>query len=122
MSHAIKISLRYDNDSAPGYRTTAETLRIAYWDWAETPALPEAVTLEMVTVNGPNGSITMENPFHSYSFQNFPFNTTSMKHGTLAMQKHTTRCPTADLAQNVTAVQVGLEAANLKAQVVGKDR
>lgn len=110
----------YSDDDAPAYRTTAETLRIAYWDWAQTPALPEVVTLETVTVNGPQGSLTVRNPFHSYYFHTYPFNSPYMRHGQLSTQSHTTRCPSADMSENSTAVNVGLAAASLKAQVVSK--
>lgn len=118
VSHALNISMRYRGEKAPLYRTTAESLRVAYWDWAKAPTLPEAVTLETVTVNSPNGSVTMRNPFHSYYFQKYPFVLPHMNSGVLAMQNHTTRCPTMGLMDNVTAVNNGLATSNLKAQVV----
>lgn len=111
--------MRYSDVEAPTYRTAAKTLRVAYWDWAQTPALPEAISLETVTVNGPHGSLTMRNPLYSYYFNTFPFKSTYMRHGKLSAQNHTTRCPTADMMQNTTAVNVGLGTSNLKAQVVG---
>lgn len=110
--------MRYSDADAPAYRTTAETLRVAYWDWAQTPVLPEALTLETVTVKSPNGSITMRNPLHSYHFHTFPFSSAYMRHGVFSAQNHTTRCPTANTAENATAVNSGLATANLKAQVV----
>lgn len=119
VSHALNISMQYHGDEAPLYRTTAESLRAVYWDWAKTPSLPEAVTLETVTVNSPNGSVTIRNPFHSYYFQEYPFAFPHMNSGTLSTQKHTTRCPTMDLMDNITTVNDGLLISNLKGQVVG---
>lgn len=110
--------MRYNDDDAPKYRMAAESLRVAYWDWAHTPILPKVVTLETVTVNGPAGTMTIRNPLHKYYFQNFPFTDPYMTSGILAMQNHTTRCPTADLVDNVTEVNNGLAASNLKEQVV----
>lgn len=119
MSHALNISLRYTGDNASIYRTAAESLRVAYWDWGTSPRLPEAVTLEVVTVNGPTGLITIRNPLHHYEFQNFPFTIEYMDAGVLSTQNHTSRCPTANMVDNVTLVNERLsESGDLRQQVV----
>lgn len=116
----MNISRRYSDYDAPAYRTAAEVMRVAYWDWAKGPTLPEAATVETVSVNSPSGPTTMPNPFHRYHFQKFPFASPHMSSGKLSAQNHTTRCPTKDLADNVTAVNEGLAmSGNLKSQVVG---
>jgi tyrosinase len=55
------------------YASVASDFRIPYWDWAAAPpegqsVLPDAVTAPTVTVNGPNGTATIDNPLFSYKF------------------------------------------------------
>lgn len=92
---------------------------MAYWDWAQNATLPDAVTVETVSVNGPAGVLMMRNPFHRYYFQNLPFSDPYMNSGPLSSQNYTTRCPTANLVDNATAVNEGLATSgNLRDQVV----
>lgn len=118
MSHAIQISQRYTGDQAPAYRAAAESLRVAYWDWAANSTLPEIITHEWVDVNGPTGPATVKNPLHSYWFQNYPFTMQYMNAGTLSKQSRTTRCPDKDIDDDVAQVNAGLASSEFKAQVV----
>lgn len=118
VSHAIRISQRYTGDQAPAYRAAAESLRVAYWDWAANSTLPDIITHDSIKVNGPSGPINIQNPLHSYWFQNYPFNIQYMNAGVLSRQSRTTRCPTKNLDDDVAKVNAGLAASEFKAQVV----
>ena len=78
----------------------ASTMRFPYWDWAAIPpngdpTLPTEVKNLTVTVNGPNGQVTINNPLYRYDFQdnsqlgNPPYDTT---------WNHTYRYPTSNQA------------------------
>lgn len=118
MSHAIQISQKYTGDKAPEYRAAAESLRVAYWDWAANSSLPEIITRERINVNGPTGPVTVKNPLHSYWFQNYPFTIQYMNGGVLSKQSRSTRCPNRDIVDNVAQVNAGLASSAFKAQVV----
>lgn len=115
----MNISKLYTGDNATEYRTAADSLRAAYWDWAADATLPEAVTVQNVKVNSPGGPMIMSNPFHRYYFQNFPFTIKYMDAGVLSAQHHTTRCPNGNLVDDLAAVDQGLSAyGSLMDQVV----
>lgn len=118
MSHAIQISQRYAGVEAPAYRAAAESLRVAYWDWAANSSLPEIITHERIRVNGPSGPVTVKNPLHSYWFQNYPFTIQYMNGGVLSKQSRSTRCPTKNIDDDVAKVNAGLAFSEFKAQVV----
>lgn len=118
VSHALNISARYTGEDEHAYRTAAETLRVAYWDWASDATLPDVVTLDTLTVNSPTGTMTIKNPFQTYHFQNFPFSIQYMDAGILSTTNHTSRCPDAAGVDDVAAVNAGLEASAFKSQVV----
>lgn len=119
VSHAVSIAKLYKGHNATTYQKAADSLRAAYWDWAVNSTLPEVVTVQYVKVNGPGGPLTMTNPFHRYYFQNYPFFINYMDSGVLSLQQHTTRCPNANLVDNVATVDQGLTAyGSLMDQVV----
>lgn len=117
VSHALSISARYTGEDELAYRNAAETLRVAYWDWASDATLPDVVTLDTLAVNSPTGPITIENPFQKYYFQNFPFAIQYMDAGILSTTNHTSRCPDAAGVDDVAAVNAGLESSAFKSQV-----
>ncbi|KAL1871633.1 hypothetical protein Daus18300_004633 [Diaporthe australafricana] len=104
-------------DKGPTYRAAADSLRVAYWDWAVDSSIPVVMTLENLEVNGPSGPLTIRNPFHSYHFQNYPFTIQYMNGGTLSKQNRSTRCPTQDLIDDVARVNAGLASSGLKGSV-----
>ncbi|KAK7713881.1 hypothetical protein SLS63_011894 [Diaporthe eres] len=105
-------------DKAPAYRAAAESLRVAYWDWAANSSLPEIITHERISVNGPSGPVTVKNPLHSYWFQSYPFTIQYMNAGVLSEQSRSTRCPTRDINDDVAKVNAGLASSEFKAQVI----
>ncbi|KJX97601.1 hypothetical protein TI39_contig477g00009 [Zymoseptoria brevis] len=51
----------------------AGVLRLPFWDWASTPesnstTLPAYITESQITIEGPNGQETMDNPLYKFSF------------------------------------------------------
>jgi tyrosinase len=68
-SNAQAIAREYPPSQQEIYIAAASTLRVPYWDWAATPALPEVVTTRRITINGPDGFLEMDNPLFNYTFQ-----------------------------------------------------
>jgi len=68
-SNAQTIARKYPLSQREDYIAAASTLRVPYWDWAATPALPEVVTTRSITVNTPDGFYEMDNPLFNYTFQ-----------------------------------------------------
>jgi hypothetical protein len=101
---AQKIAKGYN---IPLYQSAADNLRMPYWDWAETPRLPEVVTTPNITIVVPSGQITIKNPLYEYQFLNFPLNETMFpadKDARLSTYSATVRQPTNDgLSQNSAA-------------------
>lgn len=115
----MSIAKLYTGNDSTIYKEAAQSLRAAYWDWAVDATLPEVVTVQNVKINGPQGQMTMTNPLHHYYFQNFPFTIEYMNAGVLSTQYHTTRCPNAELVDDVATVDQGLsEYGSLMDQVV----
>ncbi|KAK3381535.1 hypothetical protein B0H63DRAFT_207757 [Podospora didyma] len=108
VSHAARIAQKYPVKVAPTYKAAAQTLRQPYWDWASDPELPPAATGVNVTVNGPNGVVTLRNPLYSYRFQRVDVEATFG--GSLAAFPETWRCRASGeaLANNSTASNEGL--------------
>lgn len=45
------------------------TLRVPYWDWAATPAVPDVVTTHSITIHTPEGFQGIDHPLHNSTFQ-----------------------------------------------------
>jgi len=46
----------------------AETLRMPYWDWAESAAIPTILNEAKITINMPTGKQQIDNPLYAYKF------------------------------------------------------
>lgn len=68
-SNAQSIALTYPLSQQNDYIAAAATLRVPYWDWAITPALPKVVTTTTISINTPDGFQEIENPLYNYTFQ-----------------------------------------------------
>lgn len=67
--------------------------------------MPDIVTTDTVTINTPSGSQDVANPLLTYSFQEFPLNSTwfpSDMDGPLSTYNHTIRSENADSALGVS--------------------
>ena len=70
---AKTIANSYPASKKAAMQTAATNLRLPYWDWAAhpksgQPTLPTIITAQTVTVNGPSGSQTIQNPLYSHKF------------------------------------------------------
>ena len=68
-----QIANSYPAAQKPAMTGAASTMRFPYWDWAAHPkpgypTLPTVVTQTQVTVNGPSGSVTINNPLYRHYF------------------------------------------------------
>ena len=75
----------------------ASTMRWPYWDWAAAPpsggnTVPAAVAAATISVNGPTGTKTINNPLYQFKFQN-PSN---LHYTPFTTWKTTLRYPTSD--------------------------
>lgn len=68
-STAQTIATTYPANLRADYIAAAAALRVPYWDWAATPALPSVVTTTTTTINTPSGMQEMDNPLFNYTFQ-----------------------------------------------------
>ncbi|KAK8055867.1 Di-copper centre-containing [Apiospora rasikravindrae] len=73
-TYVTKIAAQYTGNNAATYQTAAEQWRMPYWDWAADPHLPASASTATITVNGPTGQTTINNPLYSYKWQKFPLN------------------------------------------------
>jgi tyrosinase len=72
---AKNIANQYPSGTKAAMQSAAANLRLPYWDWAAHPPnggsnMPPLLTDTQVTVNGPSGSTTFNNPLHHYVFKN----------------------------------------------------
>jgi len=69
---AQQVADTYPDSTRALMQAAASALRLPYWDWAAQPGsgpvLPESVSGQQITVNGPNGQETIANPLYSYHF------------------------------------------------------
>ncbi|KAL8377308.1 hypothetical protein RB595_008138 [Gaeumannomyces hyphopodioides] len=72
--HVSDVASMYTGSNAAAYQAAAATWRAPYWDWAADPALPQVASTPNITVNGPDGQVTVPNPLWSYKWQQYPLN------------------------------------------------
>lgn len=68
-----QVAASYPASQRPAMQGAASTMRFPYWDWAAHPqpgypTLPNVMTEKMITVNGPNGQVTIVNPLFRHDF------------------------------------------------------
>lgn len=110
----MRIAKLYPSNRSPTYQAAAQVLRQPFWDWASQPTLPVAVTLAHVTVTGPEGPVTIDNPLYNYGFRR-KSDVKDLGFG----QNTTLRCPGTD-GNNATESDRRMVnvASHLKTQVV----
>lgn len=65
---AAAIANSYPAASRATYQQAATNLRLPYWDWSIHPTMPLAMASKTISINGPNGAVTMNNPLYQYNF------------------------------------------------------
>ncbi|CAK1367039.1 Tyrosinase [Cercospora beticola] len=73
IKHALEIANSFDGAFGDRMKAAAQALRAPFWDWAANPdqgstALPPFISGQQVTIEGPNGQETVDNPLYSYHF------------------------------------------------------
>jgi tyrosinase len=94
---ALEVADGFDGDFGDRLKAAAQKLRAPYWDWACKPdqgstTLPPTISGQQVTIEGPNGDETVDNPLYSYHFED-PSN---MYYSTFTTWTNTMRYPTSD--------------------------
>lgn len=70
---ALEVAESYPASSRARMVAAQKTLRFPYWDWAAQPesnstCLPEAISSPQITINGPDGAETLDNPLYKFEF------------------------------------------------------
>ena len=68
-SIARELATLYPPSLRVTYEAAAKALRIPYWDWANSSAMPTVLTIPQINVQGPSGSQAIQNPLYSYTFE-----------------------------------------------------
>lgn len=73
LARVQQVANSYSGSQKTQMLAAAATMRWPYWDWAANPpagqnTFPAQVASPQVSVNGPNGQITVANPLYQYSF------------------------------------------------------
>ncbi|KAH9907483.1 Di-copper centre-containing protein [Xylariomycetidae sp. FL2044] len=67
-----RIAAQYTGTENSSYQKSAQSFRLPFWDWANDPTLPPSATLPQITVQGPQGPTTIDNPLYNYKWQTYP--------------------------------------------------
>ena len=67
-SHAQTIARQYYGATKTKYMAAAETLRMHYWDWAASAAIPTILSTPKITITTPAGKQKIGNPLYAYKF------------------------------------------------------
>ncbi|KAJ6788012.1 hypothetical protein PWT90_01124 [Aphanocladium album] len=81
---AVAIAETYPEKTRATYRAAARALRSPYWDWSADSNIPGATVPLNLTVNGPKGAVSIQNPLQTYIF---PKELTDGKYGGFDVQK-----------------------------------
>lgn len=99
VQHAKRLALEYPQRFRFEYTQAAETLRLAYWDWAASPTVPPVTVPPTLKIRVPNGNVLREidvqNPFATFRF---PQSALDGKYGSFDSQRRTQiyRCQSPD--------------------------
>lgn len=118
MDHARRIAAAYPAASRRKYVEAAESLRLAYWDWADDSNVPPATTAPTVVisraVNGTLRQTAVRNPLFSYEY---PQSALRSDFGRFDGKNHTKRCVEEGQSYPLTANGI-MAGYNLKEKVV----
>ena len=71
-TNAQQIAAIYPAAQRSTYQTAATSFRVPYWDWAINATMPDPVNDPMITINTPQGTLSMVNPLYNYTFHPHP--------------------------------------------------
>ncbi|EMR63028.1 putative tyrosinase 2 protein [Eutypa lata UCREL1] len=90
-----QLAKEYTGEDASKYDAAAQLFRVPYWDWGTDARVPPSCTRQNITVNGPDGRITMHNPLYSYRWLEHPLDPNQFP-GSEQWGDETTRSPNGD--------------------------
>lgn len=97
-----KVAAQFTGSRAAAMKQAASVIRIPFWDWAAMPGtghdLPDSISQAQITVNGPNGQETINNPLYSYHFTE----TSNLVYGPFTDWNSTLRYPNSNNADAVS--------------------
>lgn len=67
-----QLAKQYTGEDASAYDAAGKAFRLPYWDWASDARVPPSCTRQNITVNGPDGRVTIRNPLYSYRWHEHP--------------------------------------------------
>lgn len=73
LATALEVAESYPASSRDRMVAACKTLRFPYWDWAaqsesNSTVFADLMTSEQITINGPDGQETLDNPLYSFTF------------------------------------------------------
>lgn len=73
LAAALEVAQSYPASSRDRMLAAQKTLRLPYWDWAavaekNSSTLPEIISSAEITINGPDGPETLNNPLYNFEF------------------------------------------------------
>ena len=71
-TNAQQIAATYPAAQRSTYQTAATSFRVPYWDWAINTTMPDPVNDPMITINTPQGTLSIINPLYNYTFHPHP--------------------------------------------------
>ena len=71
-NNAQQIAATYPAAQRSTYQVAATSFRVPYWDWAINATMPDPVNDPMITINTPQGTLSMVNPLYNYTFHPHP--------------------------------------------------
>lgn len=114
----MRIATSYPDPYKQKYVEAAESLRVAYWDWAADSQVPPATASPTVIVNKPVGSamqpVAVRNPFYRFTY---PKSALDGSFGRFNGKNYTKRC-VADGESYPDTANARLRRYNLKDKVV----
>ena len=108
--YAREIAGQYPRATRTRYQNAVETLRVPYWDWASSPALPTVLSQPTVYVTTPNGARGLANPLASYTFKPIPSADEFPQDFALSHAPRTQRTPDGNGNDQVAAINAAMQA------------
>jgi len=108
--NAQKIAASYPSSQQTKYKQAATDFRIPYWDWAFNATMPDFFNAPQITVNGPKGSQSINNPLYTYTFHPLPSSSQFPTGDALSTYKNTVRYPDSNGNSQPNLVNQQLEA------------
>ena len=71
-NNAQQIAATYPAAQRSTYQMAATSFRVPYWDWAINATMPDPVNDPMITINTPQGTLSIINPLYNYTFHPHP--------------------------------------------------